>query len=263
MKVPLFQVDAFADRPFGGNPAAVCLLESAREDDWMQAVAQEMNLAETAFVFPQGKDWSLRWFTPLAEVPLCGHATLATAHILWEQERLAVDEPARFHTKSGLLVAKRVGHEIVMDFPTRKFVPAEPPNGLFESLGAKGGFVTTDGMDSLVELDSEDAVRRLTPNLTALRQVKTRGAIVTARSKDPRFDFVSRFFVPSVGVDEDPVTGSAHCGLTPYWSAKLGKSELVGFQASKRGGIVKVRHRGDRVDLIGKAVTVLRGELIA
>ncbi|HYY77911.1 MAG TPA: PhzF family phenazine biosynthesis protein [Actinomycetes bacterium] len=261
---PLYQVDAFTAERFAGNPAAVCLLEGDAEDGWMQRVAAEMNLSETAFVRPAAEPgaYGLRWFTPAAEVALCGHATLATAHVLWTEERVPADRPLRFATLSGELVATRVGDAIRLDFPATPPAAAEPPAGLLEALGADGArWVGRSRFDYLVELASEEAVRRLRPDPARLRAVDTRGTTVTARASTPGFDFVSRFFAPAVGVDEDPVTGSAHCTLAPFWAGRLGRDELVGLQASARGGVVGVRLAGDRVQLTGQAVTVLRGEL--
>jgi predicted PhzF superfamily epimerase YddE/YHI9 len=256
------QVDAFTDQPFSGNPAAVCLLPTARDVDWMQLVAREMNLAETAFLVRRLDGFNLRWFTPVYEVDLCGHATLASAHVLWEQEHLPTDQIARFHTRSGLLTAERRDRFIWLDFPSTPAAPAEPPPDLSQGLGTGGRFVGRTPFDYLVELDSESAVRDLTPDLAILARVPVRGIIVTAKATSPDCDFVSRFFGPAAGVPEDPVTGSAHCALAPYWSSRLGRNELVGYQASARGGTVHVRLAGDRVKLGGEAVTVLKGELL-
>ncbi len=263
MPVPLAIVDAFTDRPFAGNPAAVCLLDAPADADWMQRVAAEMNLSETAFLVPQDGGFGLRWFTPVVEVDLCGHATLASAHALWEWGRLAAVAPACFYSKSGLLTAECDGGRIVLDFPAKPCTPADPPPGLLDGLGAAATFVGLNGMDYFVELASADEVRRLRPDHARLRTLPVRGVIVTARSDDARYDFVSRFFAPGSGIDEDPVTGSAHCSLGPYWAAKFGKTTLVGFQASARGGVVAVEVRGERVRLGGSAVTVVRGELLA
>ena len=256
------QVDAFTDRPFAGNPAAVCLLPEARDAGWMQDVAREMNLAETAFLVRRPDGFDLRWFTPTLEVDLCGHATLASAHVLWEEGHLRVNDPARFHTKSGVLGASRRGNIIWLDFPATPVRPVDPPPELASGIGAALLYVGRSRFDYLVELESDSAVRSLTPDLAALRRVGTRGVIVTARSEDPAYDFVSRFFAPGAGVDEDPVTGSAHCALGPFWAARLGKGELVGYQASSRGGTVRVLLDGERAHLGGQAVTVLRGELL-
>jgi PhzF family phenazine biosynthesis protein len=253
----LLQIDAFTSEPFRGNPAAVCLLDAERPDAWMQNVAAEMNLSETAFLLPRDDGYSLRWFTPAVEVALCGHATLASAHALWEEKRLAYVE---FHTKSGLLTATRTGDLIELDFPATLESPAEAPEGLLESLGvANPVYVGRNRFDYLVEVASEDEVRALDPDHSRLRKIQVRGVIVTSGSRD--YDFVSRFFAPGSGIDEDPVTGSAHCCLTPYWSAKLGKTAMTAFQASQRGGVIRVRLDGDRVKLGGNAVTVMRGEL--
>jgi len=227
----------------------------------MQNVAAEMNLAETAFLYPQNDGYSLRWFTPSVEVALCGHATLASAHALWEKGYLKPGEQARFHTKSGLLTAAQLADWIELDFPATPNEPAEPPSQLLEALGVQPVYVGRNKFDYLLEVESEAVLRALNPNHSLLRQLPVRGVIVTSRATE--FDFVSRFFAPGSGIDEDPVTGSSHCALTPYWSTKLGKTEMTAFQASKRGGVVKVRLQGNRVRLIGQAVTVLEGELIA
>ncbi len=257
MKLPLFQVDAFADRPFAGNPAAVCLLAGPRDDAWLLAVAQEMNLSETAFLWRRADGWDLRWFTPAVEVDLCGHATLASAHILWELGELAWEEPARFHTRSGLLTCRRTRDGIEMDFPANPEQPAEAPPGLVEALPVTPRYVGRSQFDYLVEAASESELR----NFYLLAALKVRGVIVTSRSASPDFDFVSRFFAPRSGVNEDSVTGSAHCCLGPFWQSRLGKSLFRAYQASDRGGVVQVRVDGSRVFLTGQAVTVLRGEL--
>lgn len=256
------QVDAFTDKPFAGNPAAVCILAKAAEETWMQNVAREMNLSETAFLVRAKDGYDLRWFTPAIEVALCGHATLASAHVLWEEGHLKSSEQARFHTKSGLLTADLIGEWIEMDFPATKEEPYDAPPGLVEALGTKAEYVGKNKFDYLVEVASEVIVRGLKPDHSKLKQLPVRGVIVTSRAASPGFDFVSRFFAPGSGVDEDPVTGSAHCCLAPYWSKKLGKSELLAYQASPRGGVVRVRAAGDRVKLAGQAVTVLRGGLV-
>jgi PhzF family phenazine biosynthesis protein len=227
----------------------------------MLRVAAEMNLAETAFVVPRHGEFDLQWFTPTVEMKLCGHATLATAHVLWETERLAHTLPARFHTKSGLLVCTRQGDSIEMDFPAVVASAATAPPGLEAALGVKAIWVGTNEFDYLVEVATEAEVKNVSPDLAALAKLPKRGVIVTARATTPGFDFVSRFFAPAVGVPEDPVTGSAHCALAPYWAAKLGKTSLVGRQLSPRGGTVHVSLKGDRVILGGKAITMLRGQL--
>lgn len=261
MPQSIVQVDAFAERPFTGNPAAVCVMPAPRDEGWMQNVAMEMNLSETAFLHPEDGGWRLRWFTPAAEVALCGHATLASAHVLWEHGVLGPDDEARFHTKSGLLTCRRDGDLVWMDFPAKPEQPSEPIDGLTEALGVTPVYVGRSHFDVLVEVASEAEVRSLAPDIGALRRVQARGVIVTARAEGGAYDIVSRFFAPAVGVDEDPVTGSAHCVLAPYWAGKLGRAELTGYQASRRGGTVRVRVAGDRVYLGGRAVTILRGEL--
>lgn len=254
----LYQIDAFTSQAFRGNPAAVCLLDGERDARWMQNVAAEMNLSETAFLVARDGDYSLRWFTPAAEVALCGHATLASAHALYEEHGVT---SARFHTLSGVLTATRDGDWIELDFPTRVSEPVAAPEGLLESLGvSEARYVGRNVDDYVIEVASEDEVRAVSPDFKRLGTIPVRGVIVTSRSKD--YDFVSRFFGPAVGVDEDPVTGSAHCALTPYWSAKLGKPEMLAYQASKRGGELQVRLDGDRVKMRGQAVTVLRGDLV-
>ena len=262
MGQPIVQVDAFTDRPFRGNPAAVCVLPGPRDEGWMQDVAREMNLSETSFLHRDGDAYRLRWFTPAAEVDLCGHATLAGAHVLWEEGYLRPDEPARFDTRSGRLTAERRDGAIVMDFPAKPVERDAPADDLAAALGAAIVAAAMNQFDALVELGSEAVVRSLRPDFRRLAAVPVRGVIVTARASTPGFDFVSRFFAPNVGIDEDPVTGSAHCFLGPYWRAKLGRDTFRAYQASQRGGVVGVRVRGDRVELEGRAVTVLRGELV-
>ena len=263
MGLRITQVDAFTDTPFAGNPAAVCLLPAPRDEKWMQSVAREMNLSETAFLVKHdGDGFDLHWFTPAVEVALCGHATLASAHVLWEEAHLPPAQQARFHTKSGLLTGDRVGEWIELDFPAKREEPAPAPPGLAEALGVTPKYVGRNQFDYLVEVDAEDTVRRLAPNHAALAALPVRGVIVTSRAVSAGYDFVSRFFAPGSGIPEDPVTGSAHCALGPFWRARLGKDELTAYQASPRGGIVRVRVVGDRVKLGGKAVTVLRGALL-
>jgi PhzF family phenazine biosynthesis protein len=262
MPQTIVTVDAFTNRPFAGNPAAVCVVDAPRDEQWMRDVAAEMNLSETAFLHPQDDGWSLRWFTPAVEVDLCGHATLASAHVLWEDGLLPRDAQARFHTRSGLLTATRDGDWITLDFPAKPERQAPAPDGLEQALGTRIVYAGRSAFDWLVEVESEAAVRALDPDLTSLATVDARGVIVTARGSGGEHDFVSRFFAPRVGVPEDPVTGSAHCVLAPFWAARLGRDELTGFQASRRGGAVKVRIAGDRVLLGGQAVTVMRGELL-
>ena len=263
MGIRIVQVDAFADRPFAGNPAAVCVLPSPAPESWMRDVAREMNLSETAFLVPDADGFRLRWFTPAVEVDLCGHATVASAHVLWEDGHLPAGTQARFHTRSGLLLADRRGDWIELDFPATPPTPCDPPARMIAALGVSARSVLRTRFDYLVEVDSESAVRTMAPDFTALKKVEARGIIVTARAGGGKFDFVSRFFAPGSGIDEDPVTGSAHCALTPYWAELLGKLEMTAYQASARGGVVRVRLAGDRVKIGGQAVTVMTGELSA
>ncbi len=259
----LLQVDAFTDAPFRGNPAAVCFLDSSERDNaWLQNVASEMNLSETAFLSRrEDGDWSLRWFTPAVEVDLCGHATLASAHALWEEGLLPRSETARFQTRSGLLTAASDGDWIELNFPATPAEAAQPGEGLLAALGVKPLWVGRNRFDYLVEVASEDEVRAVQPDYAQLRRVRARGVMVTSRASTPGYDFVSRWFGPQSGVDEDPVTGSAHCTLAPYWSARLGRTSLSAYQASPRGGVLRVTFDGGRVRIAGRAVTVLRGEL--
>lgn len=262
MNQPVIQVDAFTATPFKGNPAAVCVLPAPRDDHWMQQVALEMNLSETAFLVRQDDGYNLRWFTPTTEVDLCGHATLASAHVLWETEQLAPDQQARFHTRSGLLAADRDGDWITLDFPAKPAIEVPPPSGLLEALGVQARYVGKNAFDYMVVVDDEATVRELQPDLGRLRTVGARGIMVTSHTDSSDYDFVSRFFAPGSGVDEDPVTGSAHCCLGPYWQERLGRSDFLAYQASARGGVVRVQVQGERVKLGGQAVTVLRGELV-
>jgi PhzF family phenazine biosynthesis protein len=263
----LIQVDAFTTEPFAGNPAAVCLLPAPGDEAWMQAVAREMNLSETAFLCRRaaaaGLDagFDLRWFTPSVEVALCGHATLASAHALWETGEIGPGQVARFHTKSGLLTAERRDGLIELDFPATPEEAADPPAGLADALGVAPAYVGKSRFDYLIEVDGEDVVRHLTPDIARIKALPVRGVMVTSRATTSGWDFVSRFFAPAAGVDEDPVTGSAHCCLAPYWSRKLGKTEMAARQLSARGGTIHVRMAGDRVKLGGHAVTVMRGTL--
>lgn len=263
MTIPIVQVDAFTSEPFAGNPAAVCVLDAPRDERWMQHVAREMNLAETAFLHPVDDGFSLRWFTPVVEVDLCGHATLASAHVLWETGRLPRTATARFHTRSGLLTAARQDGWTELDFPATPDAEAVPPSGLVEAVGSTPLYVGRSMFDFLLELESEEAVRAVAPDFPRLRAFPARGVVVTARSASPDADFVSRYFAPAFGIDEDPVTGSTHCCLGPFWSRRLGRSSFVARQLSARGGVVRVTVDGDRVRLGGQAVTVLRGELTA
>jgi PhzF family phenazine biosynthesis protein len=263
MALQIHQVDAFTDKPFLGNPAAVCVLPSAGKEEWMRLVAREMNLSETAFLYKYEDGFNLRWFTPAVEVDLCGHATLASAHVLWETGLLKPEQQARFHTKSGLLTAERRGELIELNFPATPENPVTPPDRLEEALGVKAKYTGKTKFDYLIEVDSAKIVRDMQPDFTLLRKLSVRGIIVTSKDETGQYDFISRFFAPGSGIDEDPVTGSAHCSLGPFWRTRLGKDSLIAYQASQRGGVVRVRVADDRVLLGGNAVTVLRGELLS
>jgi len=264
MAIRIVQVDAFTDRPFAGNPAAVCVLPEPRTEQWMRDVAREMNLSETAYLVKQDDGgYNLRWFTPAVEVDLCGHATVASAHVLWQDGHLPEGAQARFHTRSGLLTADRRGDWIELDFPAKIASAAEPPAELLPALGlTKARFTGKNAFDYFVEIESDAELRELKPDHSRLRKLPVRGIIVTARSSTPEYDFLSRFFAPGSGIDEDPVTGSAHTALGPYWGNLLGKSDMTGYQASARGGIVRVTLIGDRVLLGGQAVTVMTADLL-
>jgi PhzF family phenazine biosynthesis protein len=264
MSIRIVTVDAFTSVPFAGNPAAVCVLKEPRSEEWLRSVAREMNLSETAFLTPRNGEFDLRWLTPAVEVDLCGHATVAGAHVLWEDNYLPRGQQARFHTRSGLLTADRRNGWIELDFPMKRAEPVESPPELRPALGISPAVaVAKNAFDYLVAIGSEQELRGLKPNFELLRRIPARGIIVTARSSAPEFDFVSRFFAPASGIDEDPVTGSSHTALGPYWAGRLGKTEMIGFQASARGGVVRVRLNGDRVILGGQAVTVMHGTLLA
>ena len=262
MSIPIYQVDAFSHRSFAGNPAAVCLLSQPGRSEWMQKVAAEMNLSETAFLVPREDGYGLHWFTPTVEVNLCGHATLASAHVLWETGHLSVDETAHFHTISGLLKACCDGDWIELNFPAFQSETITPPSELLECIGTLPVSISraADDTNYVVELESEEIVRKCQPDFSALARLSS-GVIVTARGDDPRVDFVSRYFGSAFGIDEDPVTGSAHCVLGPYWQARLHKSNFVARQISHRGGELRVRVSDERTLIAGQAVTVLRGEL--
>lgn len=261
MPIKVYHVDAFTDRMFAGNPAAVCLLSGPAKPAWMQAVGAEMNLSETAFLHRDGDGYRLRWFTPKVEVGLCGHATLASAHVMFEEGLVPSSRTIAFHTKSGTLLASRRGDFIELDFPARPLTVTKPVKALEEAIGVIPKFTGRSEDDYLLEIDGEDELRGLKPDFTSLAKLKARGVIVTSPSRSRKYDFISRFFAPAVGIDEDPVTGSAHCSLGPFWGKKLGKKEMVGYQASIRGGAVRVGLLGDRVTLGGKAVTVTAGSL--
>lgn len=260
MTEQIIHVDAFTDSAFGGNPAAVFLLEKDRDTKWMQAMARETSLPATAFVRAiDSSEFQLRWFTAKGELELCGHGTLASAHALWREGGYHRDQPIHFSTLGGRLTARLDGAWITLDFPAELAQAADAPSTLLEALGVRALEVARNRLDYLVLLDSEDGVRRIAPDFEKLLLVETRGVMVTAPSASPDFDFVSRFFCPSVGVQEDPVTGSAHCALGPFWSARLGKDTLRARQLSARGGVLRVTPRGSRVELAGEAVTVMRG----
>jgi predicted PhzF superfamily epimerase YddE/YHI9 len=262
MVTRVIYVDAFTDKAFGGNQAAVVLLGRAADEQWMQRVATEICFSETAFVVPRGEEFDLRWFTPTCEVDLCGHATLATAHVLLQEGILPPSHAAVFHTASGILKAKPTPDGVEMDFPAEPARATEHPKGLCEALGAEPKSVGRNRMDIIAEFDSAATVRSLVPDMSLLKGLDTRGVIVTAASDSKEYDFVSRFFAPRFGIDEDPVTGSAHCCLGPYWQERLGKNDMKACQMSGRGGVLGVKVRGDRVLLSGKAITILRGELL-
>lgn len=262
MGLTIIQVDAFTDKKFAGNPAAVCLLDEPRDEKWMQDMAREMNLSATAYLHRQDDSFNLRWFTPAVEIALCGHGTLASAHVLWEMGQLEPTDEARFYTQRGLLTASRHGDWIELDFPAKREEMAQAPDGLERALGVKAKYVGRNAFDYLVEVESDEVLRNIQPDFTSLKTLKVRGVIVTSLSHSPEHDFVSRFFAPGAGIDEDPVTGSAHCCLGPFWANRLKKNELTAYQASKRGGTLRVRVNEDRVYLGGQAVTVMRGELL-
>ena len=263
MPIEFTQVDAFTSRPFAGNPAAVLLLPQERDARWMQQIAAEMNLAETAFLVKGGDGFALRWFTPLLEVDLCGHATLASAHVLWESGALPTGDTAHFHTKSGLLTARRAGDWIELDFPSTPARLVDTPRFLAEALGAVVLSCGQTPFDLLAEVKDEATLRGLRPDMRALMSLGGRGVIVTCPSADPAFHFVSRFFAPGAGIDEDPATGSAHCALAPFWAERFGRAEMHARQLSPRGAEIHVALAGDRVRISGQAVTVLRGQIVA
>ncbi|KIL35658.1 oxidoreductase [Cohnella kolymensis] len=258
----IYTVDAFTNEAFKGNPAGVCMVEGAVSEEWMQNVGAEMNLAETALLHKVDGYYSLRWFTPQAEVDLCGHATLASAHILWTEGYDSAAE-LRFMTKSGVLTASRSGDWIVLDFPLERDNACEAPGFLEEALGVPLKYVGRNRMDYIVEVENQEVVKSLKPKMELLRRLEGRGVIVTSRANDKAVDFVSRCFFPGVGIDEDPVTGSAHCCLGPYWQKRLHKDEFSALQISKRGGVLKLKIEGERIRISGQAVTTLKGRLIS
>ena len=270
MSLTIIQVDAFTHKPFAGNPAAVCVTDAPLEDDLMQAVAQEMNLSETAFLYPIEGGYSLRWFTPAVEVDLCGHATLASAHALWSEGHLPADKIAHFKTKSGWLSAKKQGDWIEMDFPVQPVHTSHVMPQLIKSLCCGGNInaVSKNEVNYLVEIQSESALAKLQPDFEEMKKLPVQGVIATAKADSPDYDFVSRYFAPAVGINEDPVTGSAHSSLAPYWQEKLEKNNMIAQQISARGGIVRVTFETKeskeacRVSIAGQAVTTLRGAII-
>ncbi len=264
IRQPIFQVDAFTDNPFAGNPAAVCVSDAPLNEVLMQQIATEMNLSETAFLYPldAAGNYSLRWFTPVAEIDLCGHATLASAHILWTEGYLSPEITARFQTKSGELLASRNGELIQMNFPAQPVHDAPISPALVAALNhADIVHGARNEVNYLVELRSHQAVKTLTPDLDKIAKLPYQGVIVTSAGESP-YDFVSRYFVPAMGIPEDPVTGSSHCSLGPYWQAKLGKDKMLAYQASERGGVLHVECTLERIYISGQAVTVLQGELL-
>jgi PhzF family phenazine biosynthesis protein len=261
MSIPIHQVDAFTSEPFAGNPAAVTILEKKMPDEWMAGLAREMNLSETAFLLKGRDAWSLRWFTPGAEVNLCGHATLASAHILWEQGYLPSDQSAVFNTRSGLLSAVKKNDWIEMDFPAYQAVEAPLDGQIQTALGGEPQEAFATGEDLLVVYSNTDEIISLKPKIPLVAKMPFRGVCVSAKGDGKPYDFVSRFFAPQVGVDEDPVTGSAHSSLCPFWAARLGKTEMLAKQVSARGGVIRVRDMGERVAIAGQAVTLFTGEL--
>jgi PhzF family phenazine biosynthesis protein len=262
MNQKITQVDAFTNTRFTGNPAAVCVLETPQADNWMQKIAQEMNLSETAFLIKENDGFNLRWFTPSVEVPLCGHATLASAHVLWSEGHLLPEKEARFYTKSGLLIANKKDDWIELDFPVNYSQTIEPLSAISDVLGVTYKSIYLNSLGYLVEVESAELVREMQPNFQQMINLPCANIIVTSRG-DSEYDFVSRFFAPGLGINEDPVTGAAHCCLAPFWRDRLNKDEFLAYQASLRGGMVKVYYPGgNRVFLAGQAITVMRGELL-
>ena len=262
MKLNIYQVDSFTEKPFAGNPAGVCVMEQRLDERLMQQIAMEMNLSETAFAVREGEGFRLRWFTPTVEVELCGHATLATAHILWEIGIVKSSGLAVFNTASGILYASRKGNLIELDFPAKLEEKADAPPGLLEALHVDATYIGKSAFDYLVLVESEDTIKNMEPDYSLLKKVQARGVMVTSRSSSPNYDFISRFFAPACGVNEDPVTGSSHCTLGPFWRKHINKNVFTAYQASARGGIVHVRLSGNRVYLGGHAITVMEGTFI-
>ena len=262
MSCPIYIVDAFTDKAFKGNPAAVCLPKEDVDSSWMQNVAAEMNLSETAFLRKSIKGFNIRWFTPEVEVDICGHATLASAHVLWESSFLEKGEKAIFNSKSGILTAEKKNKEIELNFPSMPIKDISGTEKLQEVLGTNVIYEGKAKGYYIFEVESEKMVKNLKPNFSALEKITDCGVIVTSNSTSDEFDFVSRFFAPAYGINEDPVTGSAHCVLGPHWREKLNKKSMRAFQASERGGVLRIRVEDERVYIAGKAVTVLKGELV-
>jgi len=259
MRTPIYQIDAFASRRFTGNPAAVMPMNRFLSDETMLAIAAENNLSETAFLVPEGGEYRLRWFTPRIEVPLCGHATLASAAVVMERLDLGRDRVV-FYSASGPLTVRRSRVGYIMDFPTRFSERVDTPTGLAEALGAVPLEVWSNSFNYMAVLENEQAVRKLVPDMASIARMDRPGVIVTAPAND-RYDFISRYFAPAKGIPEDPVTGAAHCMLAPYWAKRLGKTELRAFQASRRGGEMICRLTGDRTELEGTCVFYLEGEV--
>jgi PhzF family phenazine biosynthesis protein len=257
----LYQVNAFTDKPFKGNPAGVCLLEAPKSNRWMQNLAQEMNLSETAYLLPEAEGWRLRWFTPKTEVDLCGHATLASAKVLFELHPELRGDAIRFHTKSGELLARWVEGRVELDFPAMIGQPFYYESVINNVLGFRPVDAVFSGNYYLFVAEDENLIRKVEPDISALEKLPLPEVIITAQSRDPEFDFISRFFAPQLGVNEDPVTGSAHCMLTPYWADKLCKDTLTAYQASSRGGILHLRLVGDRVKIQGAAKIIFKADL--
>jgi PhzF family phenazine biosynthesis protein len=262
MKIPLFQIDAFTSEPFKGNPAAVCLLNEEIPDSQMQKIALEMNLSETAFLLEENGGYRLRWFTPVTEVNLCGHATLASAYLLFNKSFMSRDQLIYFYTRSGELQAMMADGWVTLNFPAFEEKPFIETDKVREALGVNPVEVVKSGENVIVELETSDEVRNLNPDFIKLMKIPLHGVAVTARSDVPEYDFISRYFAPWVGIDEDPVTGSAHACLGPYWRKRLKKKKMIAYQASARGGVVKVEIQGNRVLLGGQAILILEGELL-
>ncbi len=258
----VIQVDAFSSEPYAGNPAAVCVMERPADEDWMWKVAREMNLSETAFLYPIEGGYHLRWLTPRAEVDLCGHGTLSAAHVLFDEGIAPSDRPVRFNTRSGWVSAAKNGDWIELDFPSNPPQEAEPPEGLMVALGVRPEFFGLYPKAYFVQVESDAVVRGLDPDMTALEKLPETKVCVTAADSTGKADLVSRLFAPAIGIPEDPVNGNSHTALTPYWAARLGKKELLAHQVSERGGVLKLRLRDDRVTIAGHAVTVMRGKLL-